>query len=704
MYCFKCGNKIDDEDLFCGGCGARQEEEPSVEESISEETIEAAIEEKTIAEEPTVEETQLEDGEPVPESNEAASALEVQPETGLASIETQELVAATVEQPVGEIITAQEVKKKKRWVVPVIIISVLAVIVLPIVSLLIYTNVATYDIPRVKTEFDEYIVKESEFLQIRGSTAALTLDDELLNAGIEKFLPQIQTILGDKVTCVGGYVDVEEERIYMNTKAYGMNVPLSARIQVELDDEAFITFDKFQLGKLPIPGFMVGMFVEELPLEVRINEFIPAIFEVAEFEHDQDAYILEIEINYENALKEIESFRKYADPTIVDIYQNLMGEGSYLGEGYLIGNLLSDQNELTVASVRPYVQELMTHKLDRDLVETLLIVLDKEGRELFEATYGHYYEFEIKEQDLEEKQNDLLIQGLVNQVEELFIAIDHYRAYEGIQGVSNQGILYDRVMKRDITVSLLKEKQYLDSDNRMFDNSTILYDPLTASVHIVYKNGDVQFKVAEDGSYIELTDQDLENLYANQTGEAELLSAGHPDRIAIEQVLTSELGEKQYIRHMKSDGTYAFVVASSVSSQNYIDQYLMKSEGGKWTIEYYFSETEDVIDKLNVYCPEANLNTLPAYDLDDYYVNILSVQDYETLAEIINYHTGMDPVDIAIEFASMSGDIVYTVLENGRKFIYYNISEQLVEVSSYADILSEMAYEYDPPMFIFLQE
>lgn len=199
----------------------------------------------------------------------------------------------------------------------------------------------------------------------------------------------------------------------------------------------------------------------------------------------------------------------------------------------------------------------------------------------------------------------------------------------------------------------------------------------------------------------------LDTLYKEKldnTSSAKFLQRGDQERTDIAYAIAKHEGndELMYIRYMKSDENYSFVITGEWYNSQIINQYLLKNEGGQWQVVKKFSITDRLLDQIKLDEPNVPSSILPPFEVADYVVKVLNDEQLKT------YIALADPTKLIgdISFCSYIGDYFYIMFEDGSDYLIKYPEKETKEIYTIKPWIPYNYYLIDdekPPYFLFMQ-
>ena len=130
---------------------------------------------------------------------------------------------------------------KKKWLLITLIVVAVILVVLAIgIGTVLSIHNSTYDCSFVYVQTDDLlneIAKKHTYYDADTKTVEIELNQDLINSLIQDNFETLDIALPDKFTIKEILFNTKDQRLYINGKYFFLNVPLSAKINVNITDE-----------------------------------------------------------------------------------------------------------------------------------------------------------------------------------------------------------------------------------------------------------------------------------------------------------------------------------------------------------------------------------------------------------------------------------------------------------------------------------
>lgn len=196
--------------------------------------------------------------------------------------------------------------------------------------------------------------------------------------------------------------------------------------------------------------------------------------------------------------------------------------------------------------------------------------------------------------------------------------------------------------------------------------------------------------------YKEITDND---------GHAKFLRRGNSDRLAIAYSIAGYEGNEElmYIRYMKSDGFYAYVITGAWYNSQIVEQYLLQKKDDKWQVLEKYKAIDRCFEKIKTDYPDVDLSILPPYEVADYVIKVLDNQPLKAFINYIDINKSVSD----ISYCSYIGDYFCVSFNDGTSYLIKYPESPSREIYKLNEVNTYNFYLFDeekPPYFILIQD
>lgn len=189
------------------------------------------------------------------------------------------------------------------------------------------------------------------------------------------------------------------------------------------------------------------------------------------------------------------------------------------------------------------------------------------------------------------------------------------------------------------------------------------------------------------------------------------LERGHDDRLPLAKAICFHdeisLDDLVFLRHMKSDGDWAFVISSPGNDVQVVRQYIARKVNGNWSILSSFDSDVRVSEYLQGELADFNINTLPAYEMADYQVQYMTTNEQQYIHQQLA-RDGHVSSETYIYYLSRINDILFLFFKDNTRLLVEMDDMNIKSVTKLDHTASYSSYKSfltsDGPEMIFIQD
>jgi len=225
---------------------------------------------------------------------------------------------------------------KKGLLIGIIIAAVVLVIVGIGVGTVLSIHNSTYDCSFVYVQPEDLIkeiVTKNTYYNADTKTVEVSLNQDLINSLIKDNFENLDIALPNKFSIKEILFNTKDQRVYINAKYGSINIPISAKVNVELSQEGInISASDLHLGKKKAPGFVTNQVpMDSFAFSFKYEDFdLPNIFTVKDIQFGSGYLTAYVELlpdgiksmamDYRNQiLSEVEKF-KNSQPELINTF------------------------------------------------------------------------------------------------------------------------------------------------------------------------------------------------------------------------------------------------------------------------------------------------------------------------------------------------------------------------------------------------
>jgi hypothetical protein len=238
---------------------------------------------------------------------------------------------------------------KKGLLIGIIVAAVVLVILGIGVGTVLSIHNSTYDCSFVYVQPEDLvkeIVTKNTYYNADSKTVEVTLNQDLINSLIKDNFESLDIALPNKFSIKEILFNTKDQRVYINAKYGSINVPISAKVNVQLSQEGInISASDLNLGKKKAPGFITNQVpMDSLAFSFKYADFdLPDIFTVKDIQFGSGYLTAYVELlpdgiksmamDYRNQiLSEIEKFKNSQPELINNFISDLMDSTAILSD------------------------------------------------------------------------------------------------------------------------------------------------------------------------------------------------------------------------------------------------------------------------------------------------------------------------------------------------------------------------------------
>lgn len=176
---------------------------------------------------------------------------------------------------------------KKKWLLVTLIVVVVILVVLAIgVGTVLSIHNSAYDCSFVYVPTDDLLnelAKKHTYYDASTKTVEIELNQDLINSLIKDNFESFNIALPEKFTIKEILFSTKDQRLYINGKYGSINIPLSAKINVNITEEGIeLSASDFNLGNKKAPNIVAKQIPQDaLKYSIKYEDFdLPRIFDI----------------------------------------------------------------------------------------------------------------------------------------------------------------------------------------------------------------------------------------------------------------------------------------------------------------------------------------------------------------------------------------------------------------------------------------
>lgn len=558
-------------------------------------------------------------------------------------------------------------ENQKKSIIKVSLLLLLSLFAIMTVGTIIYLQLSTFKINYEEKSIATFL-KENKILNTinkENNTVEVLVPDNVINTEIKKRFSYLPSNF--KVRNVSFKPD--NNKLYINSKVYKIGVPIVCTVDYVVKDGSIylgvkdVSFGKSKISLIKVvEDYLVkNLLTNEFPIEISAQDLnLPKFFTIEKLEFQDKDMTISFKIN-EDMIKE--EFSKIIGSANIDLLKLYKTSDSPIKQE--AARLIENIDDFSMDTIQLLANDLMNNG---ELLTTIVTIIKDINIEIFFEKYGKY--FTITREEVLGNKDNLIQIVLDNHYNDIMEKTNVYFANVLNETMYiNKGKPYSCIEGSTITINSIVSYYGLEISDELLENMQFSYDDNNNQLLIAYKaNKDKYYIIKKEGKEIISTNEYNNRFSIENTGKAEFVSDINKWN-EIYSTLKNYFGiEDIYIRYMKADDKYAFVISSPKDDyQNYWSMALIKNEDNIWEI---IDSDVKKIKALNVTYPDFNLETITS-EIEKITIYSLSENTKELiLDEMVVKGIIDDKSNIQIVYCSYDGNYIALKLSNNKEYIY----------------------------------
>lgn len=586
------------------------------------------------------------------------------------NIEEKQELQDVEDKLVNSIEKGSKVEKEEnqnKSIIKLSLLLLLSLFAIITVGTIIYLQLSAFKINYEEKSIATFL-RENKILNAinkENNTVEVIVPDNVINTEIKKRFSYLPSNFKVKnVSFKPG-----NNKLYINSKVYNIGIPIVCTVDYIVKDGSIyldvkdVSFGKSKISLVKVvEDYLVkNLFTNELPIEISAQDLnLPQFFTIEKLEFQDKDMAISFKINKDMVKEE---FSKIISTANIDLLKLYKESNSPIKQEAV--RLIQNIDDFSMDTIQVLANDIINNG---ELLTTIVTIIKDINIEIFFEKYGKYFSI-TKEEVLNNK--DELIQivldnhynAIMEKTNEYFSRVLNETMY------INKGKPYSCIEENTITINSIVSYYELEISDELLENMQFSYDYNKSQLFIAYKaNKDKYYIIKEEGKEIISTNEYNNRFSIENTGKAEIVSDINKWN-EIYSALKKYFGiEDIYIRYMKADDKYAFVISSPKDDyQNYWSMALMKNEDNTWEI---IDSDVKKIKALNVTYPDFNLETITS-EIEKITIYSLSENTKELiLDEMVVKGIINDKSNIQIVYCSYDGNYIALKLSNNKEYIY----------------------------------
>jgi hypothetical protein len=565
-------------------------------------------------------------------------------------------------------------------------------------ALLLYLQLSGFDIENNQKGVGAYLqsVDSENMMSVSGNRITLELPAEVVDTELMKHFNQSELPTYFDIENI--QIDSEKSLVYINSSVYGFKMPFSCEFnQTFTDNTLKIELEQVALGNKqlgvfePISDHMLKtLFASQLPISIDMDEYNAYDFlEVEGVALVGEGAIASLLVAEDWVISQLNEINEAADEELLNLYTTSNNLKMNLAANYIV-NTERLQNQ----DIETLIEDVISEK---QIIFRILLLAEEEKVEKLDSQYNGLFN-SINIEQIQETKANMLSDFLMEYREDILEALEVNYFSEDIMYI-NHGNPYGFGDIGMVSLQRVVEESDMIIPESTSEKLAFCYDFDQDKLLISYQIDGGSYLILDEEERYVLDTQTYEEHYGyEETGEAVMTNSVEIWDELYDMVSDYLGAEEVFIRYMKNDEQYAFVIASpSYSFQNYW-VFAFKKYGDRWE---YLQKNINNIEKFNLANKDFNLevatdeiDTITVYNLEE---NMYSV----ILQDLINKGVIESTSELTIEYCSYGNVYIACRLSNGNEYVYKVNKSYLETVYTKQDAIINWP---DLPVIIYIQD
>lgn len=491
---------------------------------------------------------------------------------------------------------------------------------------------------------------------------------------------------------------IKDSAITFNYLGYGVPLPIKMDIKPIIDNNTIkMNYNNARVGKLEIPIPFMSKVFRKIFNDNKLNDISINAFNIPNFINIRQVYLSDdlriiLEVDHNKLNKFFKEWIIDYDKEIVDLYKRSKDKNKKI----IVKSI--ENKSIDIDDIKLLIKDFRGNK---DLLcEFLIMLSDKSIKNIFKE-YNEYLSPLIQDKLLLSK-GELIANQRLDSCKKILNAVYDYKKNMDIPLLQCGNFTpYDYVKQKLLTVSYIIDQYKLPISKTFAKNAQFIYDAKKSQFYLAYHISDQQVMVFHNKDYDLLERSAFEKKYKSiEYNNSIFLKEDDIDRKDIKKVLMDFWEtNKLFIRYIKSDRKYAYVVASNGNNYQFFNSFLLKKINKNW--EIIDMDIQD-FSIINSKYPEFNITLVPSIVPNNNDFKKLSDNDIKSIVKDIYERKIIKKNDInQLVFCSYYDPYIYIMLSNGKEYIYKLTYGFLSTVYMKKDVKSIVE---SLPNLIFIQE
>jgi hypothetical protein len=543
----------------------------------------------------------------------------------------------------------------------IIALEIILLIITFIVIVLIYLHNSRFKVAFNQMELNNYFKTQDihKILEIEDNTVAIELSNDVITTSFNERIKHINLANGYKI--LDGYIDTNKSKAFINLNIYGINIPIAMDIVLEVEKrEVTLKLQNMTLRNkklLSLPNILEKsiknkLINNETILTINLDDYnIPPMASLSKVSFAEDKLIVMIAIDKQKLNELMKKLNTAKSQELYEIYKNDKDNI----DRQKAAKYMDNPNDLTNIEVKEILTDILIS--DEKLTKDILTIANEEDVNSVLEKYDKYITHFDKKTVINDK-NKLILGKIEKCCAQLLEYVEQLPKEEYIVFLNNPYSLEQNIK---MTIQDLVNKYKLDVTEEIYNKMEFLYNYNNKNYIISYKIDDNKYAIVDKDSYSFIDNNAFIEYGFNEPLEANLILDNE-----IKTKIDEYFSSNAFIRYMKSDGKYAYVVASDEKNYQDYEKFALE-KNDTWKI---IDTNINDLYTFSINHPGFNISTLTDDFLNDTLYE-LSEDDKFAILDQLQYRDIIeDKKDIGLAYCSYDGKYIAFKLTNSEEYVF----------------------------------
>jgi len=524
----------------------------------------------------------------------------------------------------------------------------------------------SYDIQYELKTFSQYWDESNmtECFSVQGTHISMKIPENVVNTELLLWMKEMPLPSRYKVKNV--QLDASSKRINMNGSLYGINVPLSMTFDpVVQEGKIIINFSQLIIGQsvklkeTSSQKLMGFLFQNNLPIVFDGKSlFHSNILKIEQLDWVADNFSLSAKINESLLRTELGIIKSGANNEILTKFASSNIEAEKQAANY-INNL----DQITEDDLVKIINDVLSNG---ELTRNILMIAEPNIAKKAFDNYGKGFK-NIEFNEIKDARKAILNEQLKPYRKSLYDALN--MLYFSVEPMHiNKGQLYSVAKKQYLTPQSIAIEEGVIIPEMTLKRLSFFYEKDNGLLLLAYQLNEDEYLVMYEDQFKTLSKTDYEEGTSYEdTGRVSSVNDKATWDSLYNQMKIYFQDEAVFIRYMKADEQYAFVVASPTYNYQNFKAIAFEKTEGEWVI---LEEDIQNITDLNKAHPEFNLETA-TMEVEKVKIYQLNEEMYDVILEdMMDKGIIKSKEDLLITYCSYGNDYIAFSLSDGNEYVY----------------------------------